>query len=441
MKARLILLCLGGFVFLSHFAAGQPDIDYAEYYFNTDPGPGNGTEFTITDSTSINTTVDIPAETIDALEDGFHKLVVRFRDTDGDYSIGFVRTFKKGADTDPQPTPDIVAAEYYFDTDPGPGAGTAITIPEPVGSSIDLSVEIPADTLNDLEIGHHKLVVRVQDADGDWSVAYLRTIRRVEPPSEESIDPKVARIDYQWLVEGEEVGETVSLTPDEPAKSIEFTHIADLKDLDGVTAVVKMTPWDESGNQGIPGFNTVIIEWLDEENGGQGDGLPDAWEDLYEELDSTVVNDKDKDSDKDNLSDYDEFLAGTDPGNPDTDGDGIWDGSELILTDYGFDPDQDDADLLTNLQAAAFGAGLYSTEFQLKDLNLLAPVVGRDPDTGDIFLRLRIQTSSKLQETDWAQLALGSEDVSTTGGDIKITIPDLEDDIYFLRVFTDQDFE
>ncbi|MDA9764871.1 hypothetical protein N9C83_05850, partial [Opitutales bacterium] len=168
-----------------------------------------------------------------------------------------------------------------------------------------------------------------------------------------------------------------------------------------------------------------------------GDGFPDQWE----ELDPTVINDKDKDSDKDNLSDYDEFLAGKDPGNPDTDGDGIWDGSELFLVDYGCDPDQDNSDLLTNLQAAAFGAGFYSTEFQLKDLNLLGPVVGRDPDTGEIFLRLRIQKSSKLQDADWAQLALGSDDVSTTGGDIKITIPDLEDDIYFLRIFTDQDFE
>jgi len=51
------------------------------------------------------------------------------------------------------------------------------------------------------------------------------------------------------------------------------------------------------------------------------------------------------------------------------------------------------------------------------------------------------ELSTKLEETDWAKMALGSEDVSTTGGDIKITIPDLEDDIYFLRIFADEDFQ
>jgi hypothetical protein len=113
----------------------------------------------------------------------------------------------------------------------------------------------------------------------------------------------------------------------------------------------------------------------------------------------------------------------------------------LFLVDYGFDPAEDNADLLANLQNAAFGAGLYSTEFQLKDININAPVVGRDPITGKIFLRVRLQKSTKLEETDWAKMALGSEDVSTTGGDIKITIPDLEDDIYFLRIFADEDFQ
>jgi hypothetical protein len=334
-----------------------------------------------------------------------------------------------------------VDGEYYFDTDPGPGNGTPITIPEPTGTAVDLSVEIPQGTLDALNPGFHKLVCRFQDSEGDWSVAFLKIINRVDPPSQESIDAKIARIDYQWLVEGLEVGETVSLTPDEPAQTIEFSELANLTNLDGVTAVLRMTPFDTAGNQGWPAFREVIIEWLDEENGGAGDGFPDQWEDLFEELSPDVVDDKDKDSDDDGLTDFEEFLAGTDPGNPDSDGDGITDSSELFLVDYGFDPTEDNADLLANLQNAAFGAGLYSTEFQLKDINLEVPVIGRDPVTGKIFLRLRIQESSVLQETDWAQMALGSEDVSTTGGDIKVTLPDQEEDVYFLRIFTDEEFK
>ncbi|MCB1121911.1 MAG: hypothetical protein KJT03_10205, partial [Verrucomicrobiae bacterium] len=212
-------------------------------------------------------------------------------------------------------------------------------------------------------------------------------------------------------------------------------------DLDGVTAVLRVTGIDNDGDRGHPAFSEVIIEWLDEENGGVGDGFPDQWEALYEGFSPDVVNDKDADSDDDGLTDFEEFLAMTDPTKPDSDGDGINDYSEVLMAAYGFDPNEDNSDQLENLQNAAFGAGLYSTEVQIKDMNLNRPVIGRDPLTGKIYLKIRVQQSTSLDETDWAQLPLGSEDLSTTGGDIKVTLPDQSGDVYFFRVFTDEDFQ
>src|SRR5205085_7761369 len=65
--------------------------------------------------------------------------------------------------------------------------------------------------------------------------------------------------------------------------------------------------------------------WPDSDN----DGLPD-W---YESAHSTVLNPNDptdasKDPDNDGLTNLQEFAAGTDPANPDTDGDGLKDGVE-----------------------------------------------------------------------------------------------------------------
>lgn len=65
-----------------------------------------------------------------------------------------------------------------------------------------------------------------------------------------------------------------------------------------------------------------------------GDGLPDTWETRYG---LTVgVNDAGDDGDGDQLINSDEFAGGTDPGDPDTDADGLEDGAEIA--DHGTDP-------------------------------------------------------------------------------------------------------
>jgi hypothetical protein len=87
--------------------------------------------------------------------------------------------------------------------------------------------------------------------------------------------------------------------------------------------------------------------WPDADN----DGLPDWYENLY----PTVLNPGDptdavKDSDNDGLTNLQEFPAGTDPGNADTDGDGLKDGVEtntgvwVSATNTGTDPLKADTD-------------------------------------------------------------------------------------------------
>lgn len=68
-----------------------------------------------------------------------------------------------------------------------------------------------------------------------------------------------------------------------------------------------------------------------------GDGLPDAYELLV-----TLTDPLDGDSDGDGLSDQFELAtAGTDPHDPDTDGDLLWDGTEWLLGTNPLNPDTD----------------------------------------------------------------------------------------------------
>jgi hypothetical protein len=69
------------------------------------------------------------------------------------------------------------------------------------------------------------------------------------------------------------------------------------------------------------------------------DGLPDDWETLhFGGLDQAPGGDYDKDG----LTNAEELSAGTDPARPDTDGDGLTDGAEVV--DHGTDPTSADTD-------------------------------------------------------------------------------------------------
>ncbi len=143
-------------------------ITAAEYFFDTDPGVGNGTALTmsgnvIDENYSISTA---------GLSDGIHKLYVRAINADGTWSLYDKNVFYINPDHSNYAL--ITAAEYFFDTDPGVGNGTALTM---TGNVIDENYSIPTTGLSD---GIHKLYVRAINADGTWSF-YDKNVFYINP--------------------------------------------------------------------------------------------------------------------------------------------------------------------------------------------------------------------------------------------------------------------
>lgn len=142
-----------------------PYLSDAEYFFDEDPGIGNGTAIPF-DKNNLTLLEALP---IEGLEPGFHNVFFRFQDNNGHWSLYEGRTFYISNPADIEPPPLLSAAEYFFDEDPGPGGGVPVDFSP--ANTITLNEEI---TLGELPEGEHLLFFRFQNAAGIWGIAEAR---------------------------------------------------------------------------------------------------------------------------------------------------------------------------------------------------------------------------------------------------------------------------
>jgi gliding motility-associated-like protein len=135
------------------------NITRAEYFYDIDPGIGNGTNIPVTANPTQNLTINAPTTPLTA---GFHTVNVRVRDDQGRWSLFTTRTFYlMPASVLPS---NLVKLEYYVDTDPGIGQATLVNIPTAPTVNQLFSLDLPV-----LTPGSYTLNVRAKDSNGFWS--------------------------------------------------------------------------------------------------------------------------------------------------------------------------------------------------------------------------------------------------------------------------------
>ena len=130
-------------------------IDVSEYFFDTDPGAGNG--FPLAISTPDDTVTFSSTISTSGLTAGRHYIYIRTRTSNGRWSLYEPREFFIQV--------PIAEAEYFFDIDPGVGSGTPIPIT--TVNDFTLTTSLP---LGGLAAGRHYLYVRAKDETGSWSM-------------------------------------------------------------------------------------------------------------------------------------------------------------------------------------------------------------------------------------------------------------------------------
>jgi hypothetical protein len=401
-------------------ASSQAEIVAAEYYINGDPGPGNGSPVAdVVSATLASIHNDVPAATIAALPSGTHLLTARVQNAAGDWSVAFTRPFLKEDPASPTQA-TIIAAEYYIDVDPGPGNGTPAAT-APGQNAVSFQIDVPPAVTAALSLGTHWITGRVKNSAGQWSVAFTRPFLKDNPVAEPV--PLATHIVYQWHLNGVPQGAPVTLMPQAPAEQISFDFLTSLQGLvDGTTYQFVATPYDSAGNRGFSQTKLVKIETTDTD----GDGLPDLWE-LANQLNPDDLNDANLDSDSDGLSSLMEFLAKTDPRNPDTSGDGI---SDKFAIDLGLNPLVANPQFRTAILANSGELGLAS-ESQIRALSPSTPILARNAATGNFTLRLGLSESANLSE--WTKLPLIATDSVITDGELEFSFRS-DTDTMFYRV-------
>ena len=153
-------------VVLGSLAGSGVVLDRVEYFVDNDPGFGNGTPAQFPAGTTNLADIAIPVN-LTALSPGLHVFSVRARTAGGQWSATHSRPFIIGAGGLASP---LTKLEYFFDTDPGFGGGTAFPI---TGNPTDFSAVLNMATQS-LSEGLHTVYVRAQSSTGGWSHTHVR---------------------------------------------------------------------------------------------------------------------------------------------------------------------------------------------------------------------------------------------------------------------------
>lgn len=205
----------------------------------------------------------------------------------------------------------ITAAEYFWDLDPGKGAGTAIPM---TTNGNDASFSTQSLSLTNLSGGNHRLGVRFKNAAGRWSNPVYRGLTSFVLFGDQDFIPPALILNGSSQINISQG----SVFTDPGATAIDG--------VDGnLTSMVVVTMTLDSTRAGAQTIEYAVVDRagnisriqrqvevtaVDPNADGNANGIADSWEQQYFPGQSVAPN---ADSDGDGTSNRMEYIAGTEP--------------------------------------------------------------------------------------------------------------------------------
>ena len=167
----------------------------AEYYWDTDPGQGSGYAMVAFDGSFNQAFEAISKNPVTLPAVGNHTLNVRAKDISGNWGAVYTTVVRVDSASTSIRADDIIAGEYYWDTDPGQGSANPMVAFD--GSFNQAFEAISKNPVLLPAIGNHTLNVRAKDVAGNWGVVYT-TVVRVDSASTSIRADNIIAGEYYW---------------------------------------------------------------------------------------------------------------------------------------------------------------------------------------------------------------------------------------------------
>ncbi len=208
------LLSLIWFSLVTINMTAQDDIHQVEYFIDKDEGVGLNTVLDI--DAGVDIAASIVANIPSGIEVGYHKLYIRAKDENGNWS----QTTRKNIQIVQSETDNaVVLGEYYIDDDPTYSSAVSFEI-SPQDEDIDQA--FTAQIAENASIGYHKIYGRVKDNYGNWSQTFRKNIQVVATQE----NPEIVAIEY-FFDEDLTYGATNVMNLEDPSNDGSWTFRVD----------------------------------------------------------------------------------------------------------------------------------------------------------------------------------------------------------------------